>query len=144
MDVSPFPKPGAGWSLPWADRLIQRCDGILDFLKGDFYPNSRLVTRKGRNKGITFVTAATHSASMYDEIIDVNRAGAVTVTLMEAPDIGTTHRIYDGSGAAGVNNITIDTTGATTINGGASLTIGANRGGYDLHFNGTEWKAWAL
>lgn len=104
------------------------------------------------------VTTATYTVQLRDEIIAVNYAGAVTVTL---PNFGKVGRldvfayllyVKDESGAAGTNNITIDGNGndiiaransADTIDVSVaavgSVTINSDYGVYALYFNGTVW-----
>lgn len=144
MQVNPYPRPSSRWDQAWAARLVQRLDDMVQFLRGDFIPKGRLVSRGGRNRGITLVTDTTHTVAQFEEVIDVNNAAAVTVTLLETPDLGTAHRVYDGSGAAVTNNITIQRSGSGTINGGTSVTINANFGGFDVIFNGSQWIAHAI
>jgi hypothetical protein len=50
--------------------------------------------------------------------------------------------IFDASGNAGTNNITIDTQGSETINGAASIAIAANFGGARIYARGGNWFAW--
>lgn len=65
---------------------------------------------------------------------------ARTVTLATA-DLGVGRMIFvsDESGAAGTNNITIDTEGSETIDGISTLVINTNNGRVRLYSNGTDW-----
>lgn len=145
MDVSPFPRSMPFYDSGWAGRLIGRCNDLVAFLRGDLTPNGRMTTLYGRRKVPAFVTDATYVAAQNEEVLLVNRAGAVTVSLLEDPDLGTYHEIIDNSGDASSNNITIARTGSGLINGAASsLTINADYGGYRLIYDKTTWIAHAL
>lgn len=86
------------------------------------------------------VTAATYSALTTDRIIGVNRAGAVTVTLPTAALIaGKAYVVKDESGAAGTNNITVDTQGSELIDGAASQVLSTNYGSQGYYSDGTNW-----
>ena len=87
------------------------------------------------------ITAATYTALGTDEIIGVNRAGVVTVTLptAQAAILGKAYIINDESGAAYTNNITVATQGAETIDGAATYVIGGNYGSMGFVSNGTNW-----
>lgn len=85
------------------------------------------------------VTAATDTPTNVDQIVEVNRAGAVTITL-PACSAGRNLLIVDISGAASSNNITINRAGADTINGATSQTINTDYGFYWLHGGAsTNW-----
>lgn len=75
-------------------------------------------------------------------VTNLSVAGPVTVNLPS----GTTGRIFmvvDGKGDAATNNVTIDASGAETINGAATYVISDNRGGVVLGWNGTGWTVLA-
>jgi hypothetical protein len=68
-----------------------------------------------------------------------NQAGAIALTLPDAAawelanaGLGVPLSIFDTSGTAAANNVTITPFGAQTINGLANLTIADNYGGYRL------------
>lgn len=146
MQTNPFPRYPGRPDTEWASRLIQRLDDMLAFLKSDFIPIGALVDLNGRRKVPTYVTDATYTAQKTDHVIVVDRAGTVTVTLLETPEDGTYHEIID-AGNAGSNTITIARSGSGTINGSASsLTITANFGGYRMVFSAAAgtWLAHAL
>lgn len=66
--------------------------------------------------------------------------GVVTVTLPASTNQG--GRIFivdDGGGSASTNAITVDTTGAETIDGAASLTIVTDFGHLQLQTDGSDW-----
>lgn len=79
---------------------------------------------------VTAVTIGTHTVAASDNLITVNNAGAVAITLPSAASVavGKVYIICDISGAAGVNNITISRAGADTINGATSQVINSNYG----------------
>jgi len=94
------------------------------------------------------ITKRTASATDYtalatDQIIaitDTTVARAITLNtaLLTA---GRTYIIVDESGAAGTNNITIQTQGAETINGAATLVISVNYGAIFIYTDGSNWFA---
>lgn len=65
---------------------------------------------------------------------------AITITL-DSSDVASGRMIIvkDESGGATTNNITIDTEGAETIDGGASVTISVNYGVTKLYSDGLNW-----
>ncbi len=87
----------------------------------------------------TTITAATYTATTTDNLIGVNRAGVVTITLPSGMSAGRTFVVTDESGAAGSNTVTIDTAGSELIDGAASVTITTNYGSVPFYFNGTDW-----
>lgn len=81
-------------------------------------------------------------ANTADDIIVgvTNTAAARTITLDTDDTVdGRVIIIKDESGGAGTNNITIDTEGAETIDGSASVTITANYGVVRVYSDGTNW-----
>lgn len=94
------------------------------------------VTRNTQN-----AVASNISTSSDDYYIGVDSAaGAFTVTLSSADATdGRELIIHDDAGNAGTNNITIDTEGTESINGGASTTITSNYGSVRLRSDGTNW-----
>lgn len=88
------------------------------------------------------ITNLTGSASIAatDVIVNVNSAGAAVLTLplssawlVSGGLRGLPLSIYDISGNASTNNITINTSGGQTISGQASLSITTDYGGYNLY-----------
>jgi hypothetical protein len=97
----------------------------------------------------TTVSAATYTTTEDDYgIIGVTRtaSGAAAITLPAISGLTTAGKeaikaryiIVDEGGLAQSNNITIDTTGADTINGGTSLIIDSNHGSIELYNNGSS------
>lgn len=70
-------------------------------------------------------------------------AAARTITLSTAgTDNGRIVIVKDESGAAGTNNITIDTEGAELIDGAATKVISTNYGVVRLYSDGINWFVW--
>jgi hypothetical protein len=91
----------------------------------------------------TTVADAAYTALSTDTVIVYTTLTAArTVTLMATSAIGAgfTLIVKDGANAAAANNITIDTPGAETIDGAASIAISTNYGYRILCFNGTNWN----
>lgn len=86
---------------------------------------------------------ATTTNSNQAQIIGVDTSGgATTVTLLTADvKAGRAIRVFDKTGNAGTNAITIDTQGSELINGAASITINYARGGAEITSDGTNWFA---
>lgn len=98
---------------------------------------SPVYTKNLRNyKAIT----ASYQILNTDEIVAVETAG-ITVTLPVPANYGRgrTLLIKDESGNAGSSNITINTYGADTIDGAASVTLSDNYGLLELYTDGDNW-----
>ena len=91
----------------------------------------------GFTVGYASVTTTPFTATAGTNIIGVNRAGAVAITL-PANTAGRLITVKDESGNASVNNITI-TPASGTIDGQASLVISANYAAYTLYCSGSNW-----
>ena len=88
----------------------------------------------------TAVTAATYTAKAGDQVIGVNRAGVVTITLpTDQVSKGRIYTVKDESGAAAANNITVATEGAETIDGSATDVINVNYESKSYYSDGTNW-----
>jgi len=77
---------------------------------------------------VTNVTAALYNVLDTNYIINVNRAGAVSIVLPDTDVIGNYFIIKDASGNAAANHITITVQAAGTIDGAVSYTINQNYG----------------
>lgn len=131
---------GPAWASDltrWLDQWVQEMRG------GEVEVGGKLITESGRIEHLRLVTDATDTARLDDEVIDVNRAGVVTVTLPPSANLiqGQKITIHDGGGNAGGNTITIAADGSDNINGGANVTITTNYGRRTCRWNGTEWVA---
>lgn len=75
-----------------------------------------------------------------DILTNLTIAGAVSVVLSAAAQIGKRVSVVDAKGDAGANNITITVAGGGTVNGGASTVISTNRGqAYLVKTGATAW-----
>lgn len=92
-------------------------------------------------KTITDVAAGNYTVLSTDDIIQKNAitGGGDTITLPESPARGKMFMIKDASGGAGTDNLTIDTVGAPTIDGAASVIINTNYMGLQFYFDGTNY-----
>jgi hypothetical protein len=75
-----------------------------------------------------------------DCILPINVASASAINLPAGLE-KQVFFIFDASGAAATNNITITPNGAETVRGAASLVLNKNYQGVILAFTGTDWKA---
>jgi|6_EtaG_2_1085325.scaffolds.fasta_scaffold37390_2 hypothetical protein len=141
MKARILPKPQDRYDLIWAAAVTQALDQFLESLGGDNEVQGKLITLSGRRRNVTLVTAASYTILLTDEMIDVNRAGAVTLTLPEGATIGQSFRIRDASGDASSNNITIARSASINVNGGASVTLSTDYGKIDVDYNGTQYLA---
>lgn len=95
----------------------------------------------GRNQ--TTVNAATYDLVETDDTLLVTYTGTGAVTSLTLPTAqtvaGRTIVIKDAGGNAGTNNITIDTEGAQTIDGAATLVISSDYESFTLTCDGSNW-----
>jgi len=141
-DVGSFPQPGPYYDMRWASEVIRRWDQFRMSLQGPTDLPALLTTRAGRQKAISLVTAATYTIKKTDHIIDVNFAGAVTLTLPPNAVTGQEHIVQDSSGLATANNISIAPDGTDDINGdNSAITLDANYMRITFNWNGTQWIA---
>jgi hypothetical protein len=90
----------------------------------------------------TTVAASTYTALNTDELIVVNFAGAVTITLpaISAAAAGKILVVQDESNVAGTNNITISRAGSDTfLGGGTTKVINTNGGTFKCYSSGSVW-----
>lgn len=103
----------------------------------------QIQTFGGKIRNVTTVAAATYDLLPADDIVHVayTTTGAVTsLTLPTAQMVsGRTIVIKDADGNASANNITIDTEGGETIDGGATLVMAADYEWAILYSDGTNW-----
>ena len=138
----PLPKPASFYEQAWAAQLVRSLERFFQTLAGDLVSVSQLITRKGRLKHVTLVTDAAYTILNTDEVIDVDRAGAVTLTLPVPKATGHAFRVQDSSGDASSNNITIARPNATyDVNDAASVAISTDYGVVDIVYNGVQYIA---
>lgn len=78
-----------------------------------------------------------------DEIVIINKTvgSDTSILLPPFPILGQQVIIKDGKGDAGLGNeITVDASGAITIDGNTSVIIGRNYQSFTFLWNGTEWN----
>lgn len=85
-------------------------------------------------------TTALGVADFY-AVTDTSAVRTITISTADVVD-GRTFIFKDESGAAGTNNITIDTEGAETIDGAASVLITVNYGAVKLYSDGSNIFSW--
>jgi hypothetical protein len=98
----------------------------------------------GQKVNRTTVNAATYNLLATDFIVDVTYTdtGASTITIPTAQIAdGRIFYVYDSDRNASVNNITVDTQGAETINEQNSVSIQVNGGVLMIFSDGTNWLA---
>lgn len=92
------------------------------------------------------VITATGAVSAASVVVQTNQSASMTVTLPGAAawaaansKYGIPLSIFDISGAASTNNVTINPAGADTLSGLSSLTIDTDYGGYRLEPTASGW-----
>lgn len=115
-----------------------------------FYRNARLNLAPATDSQLSGGQAvqytgvgAAYNITADDYVLGVNSGtGAWTLTLPTAAlEAGKAYLVMDIGGNAAVNNITVDTAGAETINGGADITLATNYGCAFIFSDGTNWFA---
>lgn len=97
-------------------------------ISGNSFTGSRQVTTVSVNSNGASIIAVT------------NTAAPRTITISTAHTVnGRGMIVKDESGAAGTNNITVDTEGGELIDGLASIKITANYGVLKIYSDGTNW-----
>ena len=103
----------------------------------------RVVIDGGHINSITTIAASTYDLLVSDYILNVTYTGTGAVTSLTLPTAqtvaGRTIIIKDAGGLAGTNNITVDTEGAETIDGGATAVISSNYSSINLYSDGSNW-----
>lgn len=137
-----LPDPGERYDRRWAETLTEKLGQWFDRnWNGDHEVKAKLRTSSGRIlKGRT-VTGASDTILLTDDIIGVNRAGVVALTLPLNPATWQRWYVQDDSGAASSNNITINKSAAKDVNGGASVVISTDYARLMIVYNGTEFIA---
>lgn len=96
----------------------------------------------GVYRAVTVVNTGNYNLASTDDILHVSytASGAVTVTLMSVEAIsGRVIHIKDAGFNARTNNITIETEGAETIDGAASLILSNDGDAAMLYCDGSNW-----
>lgn len=106
-------------------------------------PNTQSDIQGGQTVKITEIDAATYDLLISDYILHVTytaTAAVTSLTLTSAQCVaGRVIVVKDAGGGAGANNITIDTEGAETIDGAATLVISTNYDKVTLYSDGSDW-----
>ena len=97
----------------------------------------------GITRKVTTVAAATYDLLITDDIVHVAYTTTAAVTSFTLPTAqaiaGRIISIKDADGNASINNITIDTEGAETIDGAATLVMATDDQAVTLYSDGTNW-----
>ena len=97
----------------------------------------------GLKYNVTTVNAATYDLLVDDLIVHVTYTGTGAVTSLTLPTAqalsGRFIIIKDAGGNASANNITMDTQGGETIDGGATLVMSTDYGVVQLYSDGSDW-----
>lgn len=99
---------------------------------------SNAATTQGMTFASRIATTTPQNIAGTDCVVVMNIASASSAVL----PVGVTgqfYGIYDGSGAAQTNNITISTSSSQTIKGALTYVIANPYGGVLLQFDGVEW-----
>lgn len=88
--------------------------------------------------GVRTAVTTPQTLQSVDTIINMNVASASVVNLPAGIE-KTVYGVFDISGAANTNPITVTPNGAETINGQSTYVVNSNNGGVLLQFNGTQW-----
>ena len=120
------------------------CDetGILSIIDKRSSLNTIIPTTGNKAWNLTTINTATYDLLATDYILSVAYTGTGTVTITLPSAQTTSGRIIiikDAGGNAATNNITIDTEGAETIDGQATLVVNADYDAVSLYCNGTSW-----
>ena len=134
-----LPEAPEHYTRRWAEDFRRELDQHFErALLGDMEAQSALISLSGRRIRPTLVTAAAYTIKLTEDLVDVNFAGAVALTLPANPGFGQRAIVQDSSGDAYTNNITI-TPASGTINGAASYILANNYGRVVALYNGTQW-----
>lgn len=111
-------------------------ESLTDFLVA-VAQNAAVTTGTSFNSRTATTTPQTLQAT--DTILYMN-VGSASVVNLPAGVAKQIYGVYDLSGAARTNNITVTPNGAELINGAATYVINANYAGIFFQFNGTSWE----
>ncbi len=108
---------------------------------GTWKPNSMLVVKGAFAGAYTAITGDTTLSNTHYLVFVDSTSSAITITLPTAVGIGgRCYQIKDSEGQASVNNITITTTGAETVDGAGSQIMTINYMALNVCSNGANWK----
>lgn len=88
--------------------------------------------------GVRNANTSPQTLQATDTILNMNVASASAVSLPAGVE-KTIYGVFDISGNANTNPITVTPDGSQTINGESSYVINSNNGGILLQFNGSKW-----
>lgn len=88
--------------------------------------------------GTRIATTTPQTLQSTDTILCMN-VGSASVVNLPAGVAKTVYGVFDTSGAANANPITVTPNGSEKINNASTYVIDSNRGGVLLHFNGSGW-----
>ena len=102
-----------------------------------------LTIQDGQIVKITTINAATYDLLTTDYILNVTYTTTGSVTSLTLPtaqvEAGRIVYIKDAGGNSATYPIIVDTQGAETIDGAATITINSNYGGVGIYCDGTNW-----
>lgn len=103
-------------------------DGNLDWEEKGFFSGgitaNTIINTGGKIENLAIVTGVTsYTANTSQEILSVNVASGITISLPSAPSIGQSFIIKDTSGGAQTNNITVTVNNSTYLIDGAGVDI---------------------
>ena len=135
--------PVSGNDVSGSIHIVSSIDGGAPSDVLDVDDEGTLKTYGGRKRNVTTVNASTYDLLTTDDILHVTYTvtGAVTsLTLPSAQAVsGRTIWIKDAGGNASVNNITVDTEGAETIDGGATYPLNSDNQDAGFYSDGSNW-----
>ena len=115
--------------------------GTLAGLTNDDHQQYKLLS--GRASDITIVNLATYTVLSTDQLIHTTYTPIGPITSILIPTAllakGKEFTIKDGGGNCSVNNITLDTEGAETIDGQSNLLINSDYDSFTLYSDGSNW-----
>lgn len=142
MTVTPnLAQPPDRYDPRWGRELVRELNAYFQrLLKGDVEAQATLASLAGRKIRPVLVTEPTYTVKLTEDLVDVNYAGAVALTLPANPGFGQRVQVQDSSGNASASNITI-APASGTVNGAATYVLATDYGRVTLIHNGTQWIA---
>lgn len=92
----------------------------------------------GSAVGYKDITTTTYTTLSTDEILAINSAAPVAITLIAAPTVGTTQTVSDIAGLAGSANITV-TPGSGTVSGYTNVILTQAYMSLDFTYTSNGW-----